>query len=66
MTRWLLRRKGAKVVHSAVLEGGGGIAIMMTVCGLNVRWDLPHERWERARASQMMINQHVTCKRCLG
>lgn len=61
--RWLLRKNGG-VVHSAVLEGGGTIVIMMTVCGLNVRWDEPHPGWERARVHAPKA--YVTCKRCKG
>lgn len=62
---WLLRRGKKGVVHRAVKEGGGGMVIMMTSCGLHVRWDLPHEGWERAEVATQGLNTHVTCRRCL-
>lgn len=67
--RWLLRRGPRGKVHSAVKEGGGRLEVMMTSCGLSVRWDLPHEPWLRAQVNRLTYDQfrtHITCKRCLG
>lgn len=65
--RWYLKRRGSKVVHSAVKEGGGKIEIMMTACGLSIRWDQPHDRWQRAQwtPANGEFHSHLTCKRCL-
>lgn len=60
--RYLLRRHGG-TVHQAVLEGGGGMLLMMTACGLSIRWDQPHAPWERARWMPG-YDSHVTCRKC--
>ena len=63
--RWLLRRSAtATTVHAAVQEGGGTMVLMMTRCGLSVRWDQPHGTWQRARTDHWA--SHVTCRRCLA
>jgi hypothetical protein len=61
--RWLLRRGERGVVHRAVLEGGGQMVLMMTACGLSIRWDQPHAPWQRARTDDYA---GVTCRRCLA
>lgn len=57
---WLVRRGPGHVVHRAVQEGGGRMVLMMTSCGLSIRWDQPHSPWERARGEEV----HITCRRC--
>lgn len=39
------------------------MVIMMSACGLQIRWDQPHGKWERAKVTDYHA---VTCKRCLG
>lgn len=65
--KWYLKSQ-AGTVHAAVQEGGGSLVIMMTACGLHVRWDLPHQGWERARYEPPLgpYSSHVTCRRCLA
>lgn len=65
--RWLLRNIKTGVTHSAVQEGGGTIVLMMTACGLSVRWDEPHAPWQRAQYDHVAHEQfrrQVTCRRC--
>jgi hypothetical protein len=38
------------------------MVLMMTLCGLSIRWDLPHHPWQRARVYNYDL---VTCKKCL-
>ena len=62
--RYLLRRGNNGVVHAAVQEGGGTMILMMTKCGLSIRWDQPHDPWQRAKVDRW--TGHVTCKKCLS
>lgn len=64
--RYLLRRGPRAVVHDAVQEGGGTMILMMTACGLSIRWDQPHTPWERAKVRYNARSSLVTCKRCRG
>jgi hypothetical protein len=65
---WLLKRGKNGAVHSAVQEGGGTMKIMMTACGVDVRWDQPHAPWVRAQWKPDMgpFRNHITCRRCQG
>jgi hypothetical protein len=63
---FLLRRGPKGKVHSAVREGGGSLIVMMTRCGLSVRWDQPHKPWERAQTTSGAQRSLVTCHRCQG
>lgn len=64
--RFFLRRGRAGVVHDAVQEGGGTMVLMMTKCGVQVRWDLPHGKWVRAKRLPNHPDSLITCKRCRG
>lgn len=64
---YLIRNKDTRRVHEAVQEGGGGMVILMTKCGLSVRWDLPHPRWTRAAVNEFPSHRdHFTCRKCIG
>lgn len=62
--RYLLRNKDTHVVHDAIQEGGGKMVLMMTKCGLMIRWDTPHPRWERARVMLQIDTQNISCRKC--
>lgn len=59
-----LRRGPEGKVHRAVREGSGSLEVMLTACGLSVRWDLPHSPWQRAARDPAMPETQVTCRRC--
>jgi hypothetical protein len=61
---WLVRNRKSGIVHRAVKEGGHDMEIMMTSCGLWIRWDQPHPKWDRAPWRSITDSINITCEKC--